>query len=82
LYKDAIASSGIFPEAEIGIGDIFLEEGEFSLARDQYEKAYNSRNEFRIADTQCEVLYKLASLYGGQRALQADGRCSEQDRPG
>ena len=28
LYKEAIAAAGIFPEAEVGIGDIFFEEGE------------------------------------------------------
>ena len=63
LYKEAISSAGIFPEAEIGIGDVFFEEGEFSLAKDEYEKAYNLRNAFKVAETQYEVLYKLASLY-------------------
>ncbi len=63
LYKEAISSAGIFPEAEIGIGDVFFEEGEFTLAKDEYEKAYNLRNAFKITETQYEVLYKLASLY-------------------
>lgn len=63
LYKEAISSAGIFPEAEMGIGDVFFEEGEFQLARDQYDKAYNLRKAFSIPDTQYEVLYKLADLY-------------------
>jgi len=63
LYKEAISSAGIFPEAEIGIGDVFLEEGEFELARDQYEKAYTLRNAFRVAESRYELLYKLADLY-------------------
>jgi tetratricopeptide (TPR) repeat protein len=63
LYKEAVSAAGIFPEAEIGIGDVFFEEGELQLAREQYEKAYGERNAFRIADAQYEVLYKLADLY-------------------
>jgi len=63
LYKEAISASGIFPEAEIGVGDIFFEEGEFDLAKAQYEKAYSLRNGFRISEMQYEVLYKLADLY-------------------
>jgi tetratricopeptide (TPR) repeat protein len=63
LYTEALSAAGIFPEAEVGIGDVFFEEGEFQLAREQYEKAYSQKNAFRIADTQYEVLYRLADLY-------------------
>ncbi len=63
LYSEALSTAGIFPEAEVGIGDVYFEEGEFQLAREQYEKAYSQKNAFRIADTQYEVLYKLADLY-------------------
>jgi tetratricopeptide (TPR) repeat protein len=63
LYAEALSTAGIFPEAEVGIGDVYFEEGEFQLAREQYEKAYSQKNAFRIADTQYEVLYKLADLY-------------------
>ena len=63
LYKEAISSAGIFPEAEMGVGDVLFEEGEFQLARDQYEKAYELRNAFRIPETQYELLYKLADLF-------------------
>jgi tetratricopeptide (TPR) repeat protein len=63
LYAEALSTAGIFPEAEVGIGDVYFEEGEFRLAREQYEKAYSQKSAFRIADTQYEVLYKLADLY-------------------
>ena len=63
LYKEALSVAGIFPEAEIGIGDVFFEEGELQLAKEQYEKAYDQKSAFRIADTQYEVLYRLADLY-------------------
>ncbi len=66
LYKEAISQAGIFPEAEVGVGDVYLEEGEFDLARTQYEKAYNLRKGFSIADSQYEVLYKLARLFETQ----------------
>jgi hypothetical protein len=63
LYKEAISYAGVFPEAEIGIGDVFFEEGEFHLAISQYEKAYTLRNALRIADSKYMILYKLADLY-------------------
>lgn len=67
LYKEAVSSAGIFPEAEMRIGDVFFEEGEFQLAKDQYDKAYNLRKGFEIPETQYEVLYKLADLYLGRQ---------------
>jgi hypothetical protein len=67
LYKDAISSAGIFPEAEMGVGDVFFEEGEFQLARDQYEKAYEMRKGFRVPETQYGLLYKLADLFQGRQ---------------
>jgi tetratricopeptide (TPR) repeat protein len=63
LYKEAISSAGIFPEAEMGVGDVFFEEGEFELARDQYEKAYEMRKGFKVPETQYGLLYRLADLY-------------------
>jgi tetratricopeptide (TPR) repeat protein len=66
LYKEAIALKAQFPEAEMRIGDVYQEEGELDLARAQYEKAYNMRNAFDIADSKYDVLYKLAHLYEKQ----------------
>lgn len=65
-YKDAIAAAGIFPEAEMAIGDVYFEEGEFDLAANQYQKAYNERKGFYISNSQYDVLYKFARLYESQ----------------
>ena len=66
LYKEAISAAGIFPEAEMAIGDIYFEEGEFDLAATEYQKAYNQRKGFYISDSQYDVLYKFARLYESQ----------------
>ena len=63
LYKAAIESAGIFPEAEAAVGDVYLEEGEAALAQRQYEKAYDLRKSFYIPDDQYAILYKLANLF-------------------
>jgi len=65
-YKDAIAAAGIFPEAEMAIGDVYFEEGEFDLAAGQYQKAYNERKGFYISDSQYDILYKFARLHESQ----------------
>ena len=65
-YKDAISAAGIFPEAEMAIGDVYFEEGEFDLALAQYQKAYNQRKGFYIFESQYDVLYKIARLYESQ----------------
>jgi tetratricopeptide (TPR) repeat protein len=66
LFKDAISSAGILPEAEMAIGDVYMAEGEFELAKREYEKSYNQRNAFDIPETKYEVQYRLAKLYEQQ----------------
>ncbi len=68
LYKEAILRAGVFPEAEMAIGDVYTEEGELDLALAQYDKAYNLRKSLMVPDMQYDVLYKSANL------LQATGR--------
>jgi tetratricopeptide (TPR) repeat protein len=63
LYKQAILRAGIFPEAEMQLGDIYIEEGEPDLAIAQYDKAYNERKSFTVPDMQYDVLYKTARVY-------------------
>jgi hypothetical protein len=63
LFKSAIEGAGIFPEAEVAIGDVYLEEGESALAQKQYENAYNLRKAFYIPEMQYGILYKLANLF-------------------
>ena len=65
-YKDAIGVAGIFPEAEMAIGDVYKAEGEFGLAQIQYEKAYNLNKAFYVASSRYDVLYKLARLFEDQ----------------
>ena len=74
-YKEAVSAAGIFPEAEMAIGDVYFEEGEFDLAVRQYQKAYNLRRGFYIFESQYDVLYKLARLYESQEMykLMEDG---------
>ncbi|MGO9307998.1 MAG: tetratricopeptide repeat protein, partial [Spirochaetia bacterium] len=67
LYKDAIEGAGIFPEAEAAIGDVYLAEGEASLAQRQYQKAYELRKSFYIPEKQYDILYKLANLFEMQQ---------------
>jgi len=69
-YKEAVSAAGIFPEAEMAIGDIYFEEGEFSLATSQYQKAYNQRKGFYISDSQYDVLYRLARLHESQELFK------------
>jgi hypothetical protein len=65
-YKDAIGIAGSFPEAEVGIGDVYRAEGEFGIAQAQYEKAYKNSKGFDVADAKYDVLYKLAYLFETQ----------------
>ena len=62
-FKSAIESAGIFPEAEVAIGDVFWESGEVELAEMQYKKAYISRNSLYVLDEKYAILYKLAHVY-------------------
>src|SRR5690349_21638473 len=48
LFEQAVLKAGIFPEAEVQIGDVYMEEGEPDLAIAQYDKAYNERKSFII----------------------------------
>lgn len=64
LFQDAIDKrGGIFPEAEMGIGDIYFREGAFALAGRQYLKAYELRTGMEITEERYTILYRLADLY-------------------
>jgi tetratricopeptide (TPR) repeat protein len=66
LFKEAILAAGILPEAEMSIGDVYMAEGEYDLAKREYEKSYNQRNAFDIPETKYEVQYRLSKLYEQQ----------------
>ncbi|MBN2552550.1 MAG: hypothetical protein JXB06_07255 [Spirochaetales bacterium] len=64
FFQEAIEKrGGTFPEAEMAIGDIYFREGAFSLAKRQYEKAYELRAGMEIAEEKYTVLYRLAELH-------------------
>jgi tetratricopeptide (TPR) repeat protein len=62
-YQGALAAFYPFPEAEAGIGDVYVQEGELELAVRQYRKAYELKNSLYIPETRYEILYKLARIY-------------------
>jgi tetratricopeptide (TPR) repeat protein len=66
FFQEAIQKSGMFPEAEVAIGDVYYLEGEFALAEMQYEKAARIKNAFYIPDDKYAVLLKLSSLHESQ----------------
>jgi tetratricopeptide (TPR) repeat protein len=71
-FQEAIDKrGGAFPEAEMGIGDIYFREGAFALAKRQYEKAFELRTGMEIAEEKYTVLYRLADLHEMQE-LYAD----------
>ena len=70
LYKEAVVGAGIFPEAEAAIGDVYLEEGEATLAQRQYEKAYDERKSLYIPEQQYDILHKLANLFEMQQSYK------------
>ncbi len=61
-YKEAVAFAGTLPEAETAIGDVYREEGELGLARQQYQKAYNHRNSLSVPAKKYDILYRIARI--------------------
>ncbi|MCL1814913.1 MAG: hypothetical protein FWG27_03705 [Treponema sp.] len=51
-----------YPEAEYWIGEVYRMEGEFSIALNQYQKAYNERSLMENPEFGREILYKMADL--------------------
>jgi hypothetical protein len=66
LYRQAIEQAGIFPEAELAIGEIFLGEGALALADEQFKRALEYSHAFQIEEYRYLVLYRLADLYERQ----------------
>ena len=63
-FQEAIDKrGGVFPEAEMAIGDIYFQEGAFALAKRQYDKAFELRRGMEIAEEKYTILYRLADLH-------------------
>jgi tetratricopeptide (TPR) repeat protein len=51
-----------YPEAEYWIGEVFRAEGELGVAIEQYQRAYDLRNQLEIPDFAQSILYRIADL--------------------
>lgn len=58
-----IASLSTYPEAEYWMGKVFQAEGELKLAEIQYQRAWDMREAYEIADERYTAVYALADLY-------------------
>ncbi len=64
LFQNALnRKRGIYPEAEMFIGDVFFLEGEYDLAIFHYQNAYKLVNAFTIPSDKYVLLYRMAALY-------------------
>lgn len=52
-----------YPEAEYWIGETYRAEGEYAIALNQYNKAYDNRSLLEIPEFGIEILYKIAELH-------------------
>lgn len=84
LYRQAIERAGIFPEAEMAIGEIFLREGALALAEEQFKKALENSPAFLIPAQKYLVRYRLADLYelqGRHRDMERELMAIVVDQP-
>lgn len=59
---ELLGSLASYPEAEYWIGEVYRIEGEFSVALDQYRKAYELRNLLEIPDFRFNIAYSIADI--------------------
>ncbi|MFP4364345.1 MAG: tetratricopeptide repeat protein [Spirochaetia bacterium] len=62
-FREALEQQEVFPEAEYGIGLVFREEGEYNLARQQFERALANESHLYIPATRFEISYALAEIH-------------------
>ncbi|MEW5815826.1 MAG: hypothetical protein AB1798_10595 [Spirochaetota bacterium] len=62
-FRTAIQKEGEFPEAEMWVGAVFEEEGEYILAEKQYLKALEIKKLLYIPEDEYTILYKLTEIY-------------------
>lgn len=66
-FRLALGSGTDVPEALVGIGMVYQEEGELALAERQYREAISRREAFRVPDEYFQAQYRLAEVYRIQR---------------
>jgi tetratricopeptide (TPR) repeat protein len=92
-FKNALSEARVMPEAELGIGDVFFFQGDYTLAEKQYLKSWEQRKALSVPDMQYDVLYRLARLYLIQKKygkmeenlnliIKSDGLYNETKRAG
>ena len=59
----ALQTLGEYPEAEFWIGEIYLVEGEFTLALNQFQKAYELRSLLENPGFTTELLHRIADIH-------------------
>ena len=59
----ALDKRSIYPEVEMEIGNVFVAEGELSLAEEHYLRAYEYRSSLAIPEERHTILLRLAWLY-------------------
>jgi tetratricopeptide (TPR) repeat protein len=62
-YRVAVEKEITFPEAEVGLGRVFQEEGNHVLALEHYQAAYEARQQLLIPEEQYAILYRTASVH-------------------
>ncbi|MDR1894682.1 MAG: hypothetical protein LBQ61_08390 [Spirochaetales bacterium] len=67
IYRDILSRAEkrgeTVPEAEMGLGIIFKEEGELELARLQFLSAWEHAGQLYVPDDRYTILYHLADIY-------------------
>jgi tetratricopeptide (TPR) repeat protein len=59
LALDALGKLKNYPEAEYWIGEVYRVEGELNIALQQYQKAYDQRENLENAGFAVDILYKM-----------------------
>ncbi|MFP4205564.1 MAG: tetratricopeptide repeat protein [Spirochaetota bacterium] len=65
-FREALSKEEPFPEAEAGIGRVFMAEGNVRLSIRQFERALEHTESFYVAESEYAVRYELAELYRQQ----------------
>ncbi len=66
-FKNALDEAKVLPEAELGLGDAFFFQGDYAIAENRYQRAYDQRASFVVPDMQYDALYRMARLYFNQK---------------
>lgn len=63
IQAQGVEDGILYPEADLWLGYIFEQEGEWGLAEAQYQKVVDNRSSLYIKDDVFTVLYRLANIY-------------------